>query len=65
GIAVGLGLALASSRALQGLLYGVESSDPATLAAMVLLLAAAALLASALPARRAMRVDPISALRYE
>ncbi len=65
GIAIGLGLALASSRALHGLLYGVQPNDPGTLAAMVLLLAAAALLASALPARRAMRVDPISALRYE
>ena len=65
GIAIGLGLALASGQALQGLLYGVKSSDPVTLAAMVLLLAEAALLASALPARRAMRVDPISALRYE
>jgi putative ABC transport system permease protein len=65
GIAIGLGLALASGRALQGLLYGVQSSDPGTLAAMALLLAASALLASALPARRATCVDPVSALRYE
>jgi putative ABC transport system permease protein len=65
GIAIGLCLALAGGRALHGLLYDVRPSDPSTLAATALLLAAVALLASALPARRATRVDPMSALRYE
>lgn len=64
---VGLGLAAARllSRALGGLLYGVPPDDPTTFLAVALLLTAIALLACYGPARRAARVDPVSALRCE
>ena len=65
GVVVGLGGALAAGRALAGLLYGVEPSDPATLAGSAAILAVTAAVAAALPARRATRVDPLSALRTE
>jgi len=63
--AVGLVISLALSRLLSTLLFGISPQDPATFAAVPLLLVAVALLSSYLPARRAMRVDPMVALRYE
>lgn len=65
GIAAGLGAAFAITRFMRALLYQVSTTDPATFAAVPVLLAAVALLASYLPARRAARVEPLEAIRYE
>ena len=65
GIVVGLGAALAGTRLLGSLLVGVSSNDPATFVVVVATLAFVALLACWLPARRATRVSPLVALRYE
>jgi ABC-type antimicrobial peptide transport system permease subunit len=65
GLALGLALALAVNRSVEGMLYGVDPADPLTLAAVALVLGAVALLACWLPARRATRIDPMVALRYE
>jgi putative ABC transport system permease protein len=65
GIALGLGGALALSKVLSTLLYGVSASDPLTLVVVALLLVMVALAACYVPARRAMRVDPMIALRDE
>jgi putative ABC transport system permease protein len=65
GAAVGLLAALIVSRLMAGLLYGVRPSDPLTFVGITILLLFVALLASWIPARRAIRVDPIVALRYE
>jgi predicted permease len=65
GIAIGLPVALAASRLTEGLLFGLTANDPLTLALAVLVLIAIAALAGYLPARRAARVDPLVALRYE
>jgi len=65
GLVIGLGGALALTRTIQSLLFGTSASDPATLAAVSLLLAVVVFLASYFPARRAARTDPLIALRYE
>jgi putative ABC transport system permease protein len=65
GIAIGLVAGLAGAQSLASFLYGVSTSDLPTFAATVLLLVAVALVACAIPARRAMRVSPMTALRYE
>ena len=65
GLGIGVAVALALSSVLRGLLYGITPTDPAVFATTILVLAGAAALASYLPARRAARVDPIKALRYE
>jgi ABC-type antimicrobial peptide transport system permease subunit len=65
GLAIGLAGALAATRLLSSLLYDVRPTDAITFAAVSLLLLAVALVASYLPARRATRIDPITALRYD
>ncbi len=65
GLAVGAVLAFALAHVLRGLLYGVSAGNPAIAGAAVLLLLLAGLAACYIPARRAMRVDPMVALRYE
>lgn len=65
GLAAGLAGAAGLTRLLSGMLYGVRPLDPAVLGSVSVLLAAVALLASYLPARRAARIDPMTALRCE
>ncbi|MGH7870494.1 MAG: FtsX-like permease family protein, partial [Candidatus Dormibacteraceae bacterium] len=65
GVAIGIIGALALMRVLSSLLYGVRPTDPLTFAAVSLLLTSSAFLASHIPARRAVKVDPMVALRHE
>jgi putative ABC transport system permease protein len=65
GLALGLAGALALTRLMAGLLFGVSATDPATFAAIALLLTSVALAASYIPARRAMKIDPLTALRHD
>ena len=65
GIGIGIAAALAAGKLIANLLYGVNPADPLVIFAVSALMVAVALLASYLPARRAMRVDPMTALRYE
>jgi len=65
GLALGVPSALVASRVVGHMLFGISAKDPLTLAAVAVTLAAVAALAGYIPARRAMRVDPMVALRYE
>jgi predicted permease len=65
GVAIGVPVALALARSVSSLLYGLTSTDPLTISGAVVLLLVVAAIASYLPARRASRVDPMVALRYE
>jgi putative ABC transport system permease protein len=65
GLVLGLGGAIALTRVISSLLYGVKATDPVTFVAVTFGFLVVALLASSLPARRAMTVDPVKALRFE
>jgi putative ABC transport system permease protein len=65
GLVIGVGIAFGLARVLSSLLYGISASDPATFLGVSALVTLVVLLANFLPARKAMKIDPITALRYE
>jgi ABC-type antimicrobial peptide transport system permease subunit len=65
GVLIGIGSGLALTRFMRSLLFGVSATDPLTFASVSILLTLVALAACWIPARRATRIDPIAALRYE
>jgi ABC-type antimicrobial peptide transport system permease subunit len=65
GVVTGLGLALGASRLVESLLFGVKSTDPVVIGLSIAAMITVALFAGYLPARRATRIDPLLALRYE
>jgi putative ABC transport system permease protein len=65
GVTAGVGLSLAVTQLLRRMLFGLGARDAATIVGAIAILSAVALLASYLPARRAMRVDPMIALRHD
>jgi putative ABC transport system permease protein len=65
GLVIGIGAAFPSARLLSSLLYGIRPDDPVTVVVVVAGMTAVTMLASYIPARRAMRVNPVIALRYE
>ena len=65
GIAIGIPAALAATRLVQSMLYGLEATDPLTITMSALVMMTVAVLAGCLPARRAANVDPMVALRCE
>jgi predicted permease len=65
GLAIGIGMALATSKFVESFLYGMKSNDPGPLALALVTMVAAALMAGYVPARKASRIDPMTALRHE
>jgi ABC-type antimicrobial peptide transport system permease subunit len=65
GVAIGVALGLGAAKAASTLLFGLQPTDPATLASAMALLVSIGLLASYLPARRASKLDPMTTLRQE